>query len=129
MKRVLGVLIALVVAVAGVSVTLAQTSTPPPARTTSDKKTTGAKKDETMTAKTAVGTAKSVSADSLVVAGKTKDKETEWTFAVVSATTVRKAGRKVTASELKPGDLVRVRYVEHDGKSVAQNIAVTTPAK
>jgi len=129
-KRVLAVLIALVVAVGGVSVTFAQTPTPPPEQKTTDKKATGAKKDDMKTtAKTAVGTVKSASPDSLVVAGKSKGKDTEWTFAVDSTTKVRKAGKDVTATELKPGDPVRVRYMEHDGKSVAQTIAVTTPAK
>ena len=128
MKRGFAVLIALVVAVGSVNMTLAQT--PPPEQKTTDKKVTGAKKDEMkMTAKTAVGTVKSASADSLVVAGKAKGKDTEWTFAVDSTTKVRKAGKDVAATELKTGDPVRVRYMEHEGKSVAQNIAVTTPAK
>jgi len=129
-KSLLAVLMALGVTIAGVSVTRAQSPAPSPEQKTTDKKPTAVKKDDMkMTAKTAVGTVKSALVDSIVVVGKTKGKETEWTFAVDSTTKVRKAGKDVTAAELKPGDPVRVRYMEHDGKSVAQNIAVTTPAK
>jgi Domain of unknown function (DUF5666) len=81
------------------------------------------------TAQTAIGTVKSVAADSVVVAGKVKGKDTEWTFAVDSTTNVRKASQDVTAAQLAPGDPVRVRYVERDGRTVAQHIAVTTPVK
>lgn len=35
------------------------------------------------------------------------------------------AGKEVTATEVRPGDPVRVPYMEQDGRSVAQNIAVT----
>jgi hypothetical protein len=81
------------------------------------------------TAQTAIGTVKSVVADSIVVAGKVKGKDTEWTFAVDPTTKVRKASQDVTAAQLAPGDPVRVRYVEHEGRTVAQHIAVTTPVK
>ena len=130
MKSLLAVLMALVLTIAGVSVTRAQSPAPSPEQKTTDKKPTAVKKDDMkMTAKTAVGTVKSTLVDSIVVVGKTKGQETEWTFAVDSTTKVRKAGKDVTAAELKPGDPVRVRYMEHDGKSVAQNIAVTTPPR
>jgi hypothetical protein len=72
--------------------------------------------------KTAVGTVKSASPDSLVVAGKEKGKETEWTFAVDDKTKVKKAGKDVAAKDLAPGDKVTVRYMDHEGKATAMSV-------
>jgi hypothetical protein len=90
------------------------------------KKAPAAKKPA---ARTAMGSVKSASADSVVVAGKDKGKETEWTFAVDPKTKVRKANKDVPAGDLKAGDPVRVQYSEQDGKTVAQSITVSAPAK
>ena len=58
-----------------------------------------------------MGTVKSASADSLVVAGKEKGKDAEWTFAIDAKTAIRKSGKAVTAADVKPGDQVQVRYM------------------
>jgi len=75
-------------------------------------------------AKNANGTVKSASADSIVVAGKEKGKEAEWTFGVDSKTMIKKGGKSITAGDLKAGDAVHVRYSEADGKAVAQAVTV-----
>jgi hypothetical protein len=84
------------------------------------------KKAETkkMAMKSASGTVKSSSADSVVVGGKEKGKEAEWTFAVDPKTKIKKGGKDITAADLKAGDQVSVRYMEHEGKAVAQAINV-----
>jgi hypothetical protein len=87
-------------------------------------------------AKKAHGMVKSSSADSVVVAGKEKVhgskemKDAEWTFAVDSKTAIRKSGKAVTAADLKAGDQVEVRYMDHGGKmtAVAIQIKPTTAA-
>jgi hypothetical protein len=78
--------------------------------------------------KTASGTVKSASADSIVVAGKAKGKEDEWTFGVDAKTSIKKGGKSVTAADLKPGDSVQVKYTEADGKTVAQSVTAKAPA-
>lgn len=86
--------------------------------------------------KSAHGMVKSASADSLVVAGKEKVhgskemKDAEWTFAVDAKTAIRKSGKAVTAADLKAGDQVQVRYMDHGGKltAVAIQIKPTTAA-
>jgi len=79
-------------------------------------------------AKNANGTVKMAAADSVVVMGKQgrgKDaKEAEWTFAIDDKTMVKKGGKAITAADIKPGDSVHVRYMEHDGKAVAQSVMV-----
>jgi hypothetical protein len=75
-------------------------------------------------AKTASGTVKSASADSIVVAGKEKGKDAEWTFAVDAKTTIKKGGKDVAAADLKAGDPVQVRYTEEGGKQVAHSVTV-----
>lgn len=113
MKKLLAVLVAAVFAVGAVGVVTAQEKKP----TTDDKMK--------MTSKTAAGTVKSASGDSVVVAGKNKGKDAEWTFGLDAKTKVKKGGKEVAANELKAGDAVSVRYMEHDGKAVAQTITVT----
>src|SRR5262245_60426349 len=88
------------------------------------------KKEKKPAAKTAIGTVKSASADSLVVGGKMKGKDEEWTFGVDSKTTVKKGGKAITAADVKAGDSVSVRYMEADGKMMAQSVTVRpAPAK
>jgi hypothetical protein len=122
LRAILAVLVAVAVTVAAAGACFAQ-ATPRPGRKPTDTKPTRT------TAQTAIGTVKSVAVDSIVVAGKVKGQNTEWTFAVDPTTKVRKASQDVTAAQLAPGDPVRVRYVEHEGRTVAQHIAVTTPVK
>jgi hypothetical protein len=98
-----------------------QAPAPKPEEKKAEAKKAEAKKPA---AKTASGTVKSASADTIVVAGKEKGKETEWTFAVDPKTTVKKGGKELAASDLKAGDPVQVRYVEEGGKQVAQSITV-----
>lgn len=75
------------------------------------------------------GTIRTASADTVVVAGKDKGKDAEWTFAVEPVTNIRKGGKSITAGDLKAGDAVQVRYTERDGKAMAQSILVRAPKK
>jgi Domain of unknown function (DUF5666) len=112
--------------------TPAQATTPAPTQKPAETK----QKPMEAKTKSAHGLVKSASADSLVVAGKekvqgSKDmKDAEWTFAVDSKTAIRKSGKAVTAADLKAGDQVQVRYMDHGGKmtAVAIQIKPTTAA-
>ena len=70
------------------------------------------------------GTVKSTSADTVVVGGRDKGKDTEWTFAVEPTTDIRKGTKSITAGDLKAGEGVNVRFVEQDGKALARSIIV-----
>jgi len=94
----------------------------------SDAKTMDKKAEKKPMAKTANGTVKSASADSVVVAGKDKGKDAEWTFAVDPKTTIKKGGKAITAADIKTGDSVQVKYTEADGKAMAQSVTVKAPA-
>jgi hypothetical protein len=84
--------------------------------------------DMKMKSKTASGTVKMASADSLVVAGKDKGgKDVEWTFGVDAKTSIKKGDKAITAADLKAGDPVTVRYADHDGKALAQSVTVKAP--
>lgn len=106
MRRLLAVLVAVVFAMSSVGVSTAQ-----------DKTKT--------TTRTAAGTVKVASGDGVVVVGKSKGQDAEWTFGVDGKTKIKRGGKDVSVAELKPGDAVSVRYMEHDGKSMAQTITVT----
>ena len=125
MKR----LLALVVSLSFVGATAFAAMAAGTAPATSDKKMEKSSDTKKMTSKTANGTVKSASADSIVVAGKDKGKDAEWTFAVDGKTTVKKGGKSVAAADLKPGDSVSVRYMDHEGKAVAQAVNVRSAAK
>ncbi len=128
MKRVLAMLVGLGVTISGASVACAQPPAVAPEQKTTDRNPTAARRDDVRSAaRTAVGTVKSAVADAIVVAGNSN--ETEWTFAVGPTTKVRRDGKGVSSAELKPGDQVRVLYMEHAGKSVAHNIAATGAVK
>jgi len=132
-KRSVALLIAAVFGIGLAGSAVAQTTTPAPATpaptTTPAQKPAEAKpKSEVKKAKNAMGTVKSASADSLVVAGKEKGKDAEWTFAVDSKTAIRKSGKAITAADLKPGDQVQVRYMDHDGKATAMAVQVKSGA-
>ncbi len=138
-RKHVGKLVSLFVATAFVASTaalaIAQTSTPPAAPAPADKKMDEKKVDKPadkmqkkMAAKSASGKVKSASADSLVVMGKAKGKEAEWTFALDSKTRIKKGGKDATATDLKEGDVVSVRYMEHEGKNVAQAVMARAEA-
>jgi len=81
-----------------------------------------------MKAHYAHGTVKSAAADSIVVTGKggrdRSAKEAQWTFAVDAKTMIKKAGKAVTVADIRPGDWVDVKYMDHDGKAVAERVTV-----
>jgi hypothetical protein len=88
------------------------------------------KKEKKAATKSASGTVKSASADSLVVGGKMKGKDEEWTFAVDPKTTIKKGGKAITAADIKAGDSVQVKFTEDAGKMMAQSVMVkAAPAK
>jgi hypothetical protein len=131
-KRSVALLIAVVLGIGFAGLAVAQTTapapatpapatTPAPAQKPADMKP---KSSDVKKAKNAQGTVKSASADSLVVAGKEKGKDAEWTFAVDSKTAIRKSGKAITAADLKPGDQVHVRYMDHEGKATAMAVQV-----
>ena len=117
----LALVLAVTVATAGLAV--AQTGTAAP---TLDKKTD---KPAAKATRNINGTVRSASADTVVVAGREKGKEAEWTFAVEPTTNVRKGSKSIMAGDLKPGDAVNVRFVERGGKAMAESIIVRTPRK
>lgn len=112
MKKLSALFVTLVLVTSSVGLAFAQA---PPAPKAEEKK---------MTSKNATGTVKSAGADSVVVAGKDKGKDAEWTFALDGKTKIKRAGKDVAPGDLKPGDAVQVRYMEHGGKAVAQAITV-----
>jgi len=128
-KKSIALIVAVTFALGAAGFALAQTTTPAPEKKmekSGDMKKSDEKK---MAAKTATGTVKSASADSVVVAGKQKGKDAEWTFGVDPKTAIKKRGKSVTAADLKEGDSVQVKYMDHDGKSVAQTITVRSAPK
>lgn len=129
MRKLFGLIVALLFTLTTVVPALAQQAQTPAEPKPAEKadKAEKAEKAKKPAAKTASGTVKSASADSIVVAGKEKGKEAEWTFAVDPKTKIQRGGKEITAADLKAGDPVRVRYVEQEGKAVAQMITVQTP--
>jgi hypothetical protein len=91
-----------------------------------DKAEKKAEKDAAKT-KSAHGTVKSATADSIVVAGKEKGKDAEWTFAVDPKTKIKKGGKDATAADVKAGDSVQVKYTEDGGKATAQSVMAREP--
>jgi hypothetical protein len=129
-KRSVALLIAAVFGIGIAGSAVAQTTAPAPATPApatpapAQKPAETKPKSEVKKAKNAMGTVKSASADSLVVAGKEKGKDAEWTFAVDAKTAIRKSGKAITATDLKPGDQVQVRYMDHEGKATAMAVQV-----
>ncbi|MBI4637797.1 MAG: hypothetical protein HY727_15800 [Candidatus Rokubacteria bacterium] len=128
MKRLVALFVALAFAVGTAGFAVAQTTTTTPKEKAVEKKEEK-KAEKKMAAKNATGTVKSATADSLVVSGKEKGKDAEWTFAVDTKTTIKKAGKAITATDLKAGDPVHVKYMEQDGKIVAQTVTVQAGGK
>lgn len=130
MKRLVALLIALVFVTGAVGFAGAQAQSDKKmdksAAASSDMK---ADKGKKMTVHTASGTVKSATADSIVVSGKEKGKDAEWTFAVDDKTKVKKAGKDIVAKDLSAGDTVTVRYMDHDGKMTASSVTVRAPRK
>lgn len=129
MKRLFALLVGITFIAGTIGLAAAATTTDkkPGADTKmSDKKDASAKKGAT---KTATGTVKSASPDNIVVAGKDKGKDAEWTFAVDDKTKVKKAGKDAMAKDLAAGDKVTVRYMDHDGKATAMNVNVSAAKK
>jgi len=130
-KKSVALLIAAVFGIGIAGLAVAQTTTPAPATPApatapppAQKPAEAKPKSDMKKTKHAAGTVKSASADSLVVAGKEKGKDTEWTFAVDAKTAIRKSGKAITAADVKPGDHVQVRYMDHDGKATATAVQV-----
>ncbi|MBM3220374.1 MAG: hypothetical protein FJZ38_17160 [Candidatus Rokubacteria bacterium] len=75
------------------------------------------------------GTVRSSTPETVVVTGRDKGKDAEWTFAVEPVTNIRKGSKSITAGDLRAGDAVQVRCLERDGKATALSILVKAPRK
>jgi hypothetical protein len=71
--------------------------------------------------KNANGTVKATTSESLTVVGKDQK---EWTFAVDTKTSIKKAGKSVVVTDLKEGEPVHVRFTVTDGTLHATAITV-----
>ena len=127
MRRLLALMVATAFAAGMAGSALAQgQSAPAPKQDKKVEKPAEAKKPATQNVS---GTVKTATADSLVVTGKAKGKDAEWTFAVDPKTKVRKAGKDVSAADLAAGDAVNVRYHAEGGKNLAESVMVRAPKK
>ena len=133
MKKLIALLVSLAFTAGTVGSATAQSQAPAarpedkkaaPAATAPAAKAEEKAADKKIPARTANGTVRSTSADRLVVAGKDKGKDTEWTFGVDTKTRITKAGKAITAKDIAAGDVVDVRYMDHEGKAVASAITV-----
>ena len=127
MKRALAAIVGVAFVFASAGLVVAQT----PATKADDKKMED-KKDSSMKKAphhTAVGTVKTAGTDNLVVGGKSKGKEMEWTFAINDQTKVKKAGKEVMVKDLAPGDKVTVRYMDEGGKMTAMTVNASAGSK
>ena len=88
MKRLTAVFAALAFVVGITGFVAAQT---PPAEKKAEAPAATKSAEKKMPVKTANGTVKSATADSVVVAGKDKGKDVEWTFSVNNKTQIKKA--------------------------------------
>ena len=107
--------LALVLGIAGVAAAQAPTSGSTAAKKTDVQKPAS---------RSVSGTVKSASLETVVVAGRDKGQDAEWTFAVEPTTNIRKGDKSIVAGDLKPGDVVQVRFAEQDGRAVARSILV-----
>ena len=123
MKRLLALVVALTFAAGSAGFASAQTPAPAEKKA-EEKKADKPAEMKKMPVKNANGAVKSASADSVVVAGKEKKKDIEWTFAVDPKTAIKKGGKSIMVGDLKAGDSVHVRYMDMDGKAVAQAVTV-----
>jgi ribosomal protein S1 len=129
-KKLIALPLAVVFALTTAGLALAQEKKPETMKSDTMKSDTKMEKkaEKKAPSKTANGTVKSASADSVVVAGKDKGKDAEWTFAVDPKTSIKKGGKAITAADIKTGDSVQVKYTEADGKAMAQSVTVKAPA-
>jgi len=127
-NRLFALLVGIAFVAGTVGIAAAQTATTTDKKPAADTKMSD-KSGKKAATKTASGTVKSASPDSIVVAGKEKGKDAEWTFAVDDKTKVKKAGKDSMAKDIAPGDRVTVRYMDHDGKATAMNVSVSAPKK
>lgn len=125
MKKLLALVVAIAFAAGSAGFAIAQTpATAPAGKKAEEKKADKPAEMKKMPVKNANGTVKSAAAGSVVVAGREKNKDVEWTFAVDTKTGIKKGGKSITAGDLKAGDSVHVRYMDIDGKAQAQAITV-----
>lgn len=115
MRMLVALALALVLGIAGIAAAQAPTS-----GSTASKKTDV----KNPASRNVSGTVKSASLETVVVAGRDRGKDTEWTFAVEPTTNIRKGGKSIVAGDLKPGDAVQVRFTEQDGRAMARSILV-----
>jgi hypothetical protein len=123
-KRALATIVGVAFVFASVGLVGAQT--PPPATKADDKKMDDKSSMKKAPHHTAVGTVKTAGADNIVVGGKSKGKDMEWTFALDDKTKIKKAGKDVTAKDLAAGDKVTVRYMDEGGKMTAMSVTAST---
>ncbi len=115
--------VALLLSVTSVGVVSAQTSAP---QLKSAEVKSEAKKATAW--KTASGTVKSASMDTVLVTGTEQGQPVDWAFAVDLKTVIKKKSKSIVATNLKPGDRVRVKYSDQDGRTLARTISVTGAA-
>jgi len=124
-KRLVALFVAMAFGAGMTGTALAQGQTAPTAPKAEEKKAEKPAADmKKPVARDANGAVKTSAADSLVVSGKSKGKDTEWTFAVGPKTQIRKGGKDITAADLTAGDPVHVKYHEEAGKAVADSVMV-----
>ena len=128
MKKLIALLMG-VAFVAGLSGSALAQSTTAPKEEKKMEKSAAMPADKKPAAHNASGTVKTAAADNIVVAGKTKGKDSEWTFSVDPKTKIRKAGKDISAGDLAAGDNVSVRYHEDAGKNVADAVTVRAAKK
>ena len=129
MKKLIALLIG-VAFVGGLSGSaLAQGTAAPKPEEKKMEKPAAAPAEKKPAAHNASGTVKTAAADNIVVSGKTKGKETDWTFSVDPKTKIRKGGKDITAADLAAGDSVHVKYHADGGKNVADSVMVRAAKK
>ena len=124
MKKLIAMCVALVFAMGTAGLAVAQEKKAEEKKSDMKSDAKMDKKEKKAATKSASGTVKSASADSLVVGGKMKGKDEEWTFGVDAKTAIKKGGKAITAADVKAGDSVQVRYTEDAGKMMAQSVMV-----
>ena len=124
MKKLIATCVALLFAVGAVGTAVAQEKKAEEKKSEMKSEKMDKKAEKKPATKSAKGTVKSASADSLVVAGKAKGKDEEWTFGVDPKTSIKKGGKSITAADVKAGDSVDVKYTDDAGKMTAQSVSV-----
>jgi hypothetical protein len=73
------------------------------------------------------GSVRTASSEAIVVVGRDKGREIEWTFALEPTTNIRKGNKSIVGKDLKVGENVQVRFSERDGRAVAESVIVRGP--